>query len=103
MAEFVIGPISQIPPGEGRNFRFEDKTVAIFHTRSGAVFATQAACPHRAGPLADGLIDEATLICPLHERIFSLATGQGIGTDCTLTTYPARLDASGIVFLTIQE
>jgi nitrite reductase (NADH) small subunit len=100
MAEVAIGPLSQIPPGEGRNFQLGQQTIAVFHTRGGAVFATQAACPHRAGPLADGLIDEASVICPLHERMFSFASGSGIGNDCALTIYPARLDSAGMILLT---
>jgi nitrite reductase (NADH) small subunit len=86
-----IGPLSQIPPGEGRIFVVDGVSIAVFHTRSGNVYATQAYCPHRAGPLADGLIDDATVVCPLHDRIFSLASGEGIGNDCALAVYPASI------------
>jgi nitrite reductase (NADH) small subunit len=86
-----IGPITQIPPGEGRGFIVDDVEIAVFHTRSGAVFATQAHCPHRGGPLADGLIDDTTVVCPLHDRIYALATGEGIGNDCKLAVYSARI------------
>jgi len=103
MAEFAIGPISQIPPGEGRNFRLGERTVAVFRTRGGAVFATQAACPHRGGPLADGLIDEASVICPLHDRMFSFSNGEGIGNDCALRIYPTRLDRAGIILVTTVD
>ncbi len=92
-----IGRISQIPPGEGRNFEVRGVRMAIFHARSGEVFATQAACPHRGGPLADGLIDIATVVCPLHDRIYDLRTGAGIGNDCALRTYPVRLAPDGTI------
>jgi nitrite reductase (NADH) small subunit len=52
--------------------------VAVFHTRAGDVFATQAQCPHKAGPLADGMVGDATLVCPLHDWRFDLATGTAI-------------------------
>jgi nitrite reductase (NADH) small subunit len=99
MAEVAIGPIAQIPPGEGRNFFVADTLVAVFHTREGGVFATQAACPHARGPLADGLVDKHSVICPLHDRAFAFATGQGIGNDCAITVYAAHVDAHGVITL----
>lgn len=92
-----IGPLEQIPLGEGRNFCVGSTRVAVFRTHSGHVFATQPDCPHKQGPLADGLIGGTTVICPLHERAFSLETGQEIGTDCQLITYPARITADATI------
>ena len=73
--------------------------VAVFHTRSGAVHATQAECPHRGGPLADGLTDEDTVVCPLHDRTYAFATGAGIGTECSVTTYAVRVESDGQILL----
>jgi nitrite reductase (NADH) small subunit len=101
MPQVAIGPLTQIPPGEGRNFLLSDLMVAVFHTRDGTVYATQAECPHKNGPLADGLIDGHTVICPLHDRAFAFATGAGIGNDCAITVYPTQIDEHGIVILTI--
>jgi nitrite reductase (NADH) small subunit len=98
--EHAIGLLSQIPPGEGRNFSVDGLMVAVFRTRADAVYATQAACPHRGGPLADGLTDLATVVCPLHDRVFDFRTGAGIGNDCVLLTYPVRVDADGTIMLT---
>ena len=58
------------------------------------MFATQADCPHRGGPLADGLLGGHTLICPLHALKFDLASGRALDGSCTLRTYPARLGDS---------
>jgi nitrite reductase (NADH) small subunit len=101
MPEIAIGPLSQIPPGEGRNFLVADRRLAVFRTREGGVFATQAACPHRGGPLADGLVDAQSVVCPLHERIFSLATGQGIGNECVIEVFRAKVDEHGVVTVAI--
>ena len=49
------GPVASIPAGEGRTFPAGTKRIAVFRTRQGALFASQADCPHRGGPLADGL------------------------------------------------
>jgi nitrite reductase (NADH) small subunit len=99
--EVAIGPISQIPPGEGRNFEVGNLRVAVFHTRCGQVHATQADCPHKGGPLADGLTDDNSVICPLHDRIYDFRTGAGLGNDCSIATYPVRLTQDGTILLSI--
>jgi nitrite reductase (NADH) small subunit len=91
----VVGPLSVIPPGEGRSFSVSGENVAIFRTRAGEVFAVQAECPHRGGPLADGLVGGTTVICPLHSRKFDLAG------DCGLKTYKVHVDESGQIVLAL--
>jgi nitrite reductase (NADH) small subunit len=70
-----LGPIDQIPIGEGRAFGVDGEQVAIFRLRSGAVRAVSAVCPHRGGPIADGQIDGSIVLCPLHLNAFELSTG----------------------------
>ncbi len=96
-----IGSLAQIPKGDGRTYDVNGTKIAVFHGHDGAVFATQASCPHRAGPLADGLIGGTTLMCPLHERSFDMATGAGIGNDDCLKVYPVELSADGYIVLTL--
>jgi nitrite reductase (NADH) small subunit len=100
--EIILGPLSDIPPGEGRNFEAAGERVAVFHTRSGEVFAVQAACPHKGGPLADGLVGGTTVICPLHAWKFDLKTGEPIMATCGIKTYPARLNENNQVVLTLR-
>jgi nitrite reductase (NADH) small subunit len=101
MAEYAIGPVEQIPPGEGRNFLVAAQKIAVFHTREGGVYATQAHCPHRGGPLADGLVDAHSVVCPLHDRVFDFATGQGTGSECVIAIYQARVDEHGVITVAI--
>jgi nitrite reductase (NADH) small subunit len=101
VAERKLAPLSEIPPGEGRNFDVGGLAVAVFHTRGGEVFATQAACPHRQGPLADGLLDQARVICPLHDRTYDLRTGVSVNSDCSIQVFPARVAEDGTVVLTL--
>jgi nitrite reductase (NADH) small subunit len=100
--EFALGSANQIPQGEGRAFIVEKDTIAVFHTRGGEVFAVQAACPHRQGPLADGLVGDATVTCPLHERSFDLRTGAGIGTEDCLKRFAIRLSEHHDMFVAIE-
>ena len=92
----ALGNIEQIPKAEGRKFRVGGVEVAVFRTRSNEVFATQALCPHAGGPLADGLLGNCKVICPLHERAFDLRTGRNLTGDCgDLRVYPVKLAADG--------
>ena len=70
-----LGEADQIPWGEGRVFQVNNRPVAVFRARHGAVYATQAWCTHQEGPLADGLLGGSTLVCPLHQFRFNLDTG----------------------------
>ena len=79
--ESRLGPVDQIPPGEGRAFLVGDEPVAVFRPRSSGLHALRAICPHRGGPLADGLIDGEVVVCPLHHHQFSLASGQCLSAD----------------------
>ena len=97
--EVMIGALSQIPPGEGRNVDIGELRIAVFHLRDGSVHAVQADCPHRGGPLADGLTDDSQVVCPLHDRVYDLRTGQELGADCKLRVYPARSDQDGMVLV----
>lgn len=97
--EYSLGPLAQIPPGEGRTFEVGGLRIAVFHERDGAIYATQASCPHRGGPLSDGLLGAGTLVCPLHSWKFDLASGAALLGACGLMTYPVRLRDGGEIVL----
>jgi nitrite reductase (NADH) small subunit len=98
-----LGPVGNIPPGEGRVYSVNGENIAVFRTRSGGVYAVQAACPHRGGPLADGLVGGTTLICPLHAWKFDLATGQSLFGDCGIKTFPVHVDSAEQIILFRNE
>ena len=67
--------VEDVPPGEGRAVVVAGRRVAVFRAEAGW-FALDASCPHQGGPLADGIVASRSVICPLHERRFDLATGE---------------------------
>ena len=76
--------VEDIPLGEGRAITLDGLRIAIFRTSAGW-FALDAVCPHRGGPLADGIVCDRAVICPLHERRFDLASGAALsGGDCVV-------------------
>ena len=101
---YSLGPVEQIPLGEGRVFEVEGMPIAVFRTRRGEVFATQAECPHREGPLCDGIIGGRQVVCPLHAYKFDLATGNPVGNDCeALRTYVVSVSESGDILLSSHD
>ncbi|HXX66130.1 MAG TPA: Rieske (2Fe-2S) protein [Polyangiaceae bacterium] len=98
-----LAPLSEIPQGEGRTFWIASVEIAVFHGRDGRVFATQAQCPHRRGPLADGLLGGTTLICPLHEWTFDLTSGMALQGGCGIRVYPAAVDGAGDIVLEMED
>jgi nitrite reductase (NADH) small subunit len=101
-----LGPIGRIPLGEGREYQVAGELIAVVRERQGRLYAVQAQCPHRAGPLADGIIGGGKVICPLHAFKFDLVTGQALGHElghecASLKTYSVELNDRDEILLTL--
>jgi nitrite reductase (NADH) small subunit len=105
MTQYDLGSIDRIPPGEGQTFVVAGREIAVFRTRgSDEVHATQARCPHKAGLLADGIVGDGKVICPMHSYKFDLATGTPLGNVCqSLKTYRTEITADRHVLLWLSE
>jgi nitrite reductase (NADH) small subunit len=88
-----LGPVEDIPLGEGRAYVVDGAMVAVFRLRDGSLRALSAVCPHKGGPLADGQLDRDVVICPLHLNAFELATGRSPAGLPPLTVYAVTVDA----------
>ncbi len=92
-----VGPVSQVPHGEGRTFVVAGEQIAVFRLRDGSLRALSAVCPHRGGPIADGQIDGRVVLCPLHLNAFDLTTGCSTTGAAPLRSFPVELDGDQIV------
>ena len=91
---FDLGSIDRIPPGEGQTFVVNGSEIAVFRSREDEVWATQARCPHKAGLLADGIVGDGQVICPLHSYKFDLGSGAAVRNECaSLRTYRTEITA----------
>ncbi|WP_068184130.1 Rieske 2Fe-2S domain-containing protein [Mycobacterium sp. UM_CSW] len=100
MTEVTLGDVDDIPVGGGRAYAVEGRQIAVFRLRDGSLRAIDAVCPHRGGPLADGLSDARVVICPLHGFTYDLATGEEVGNGgAGVTAYPVRADDAGTIHL----
>jgi nitrite reductase (NADH) small subunit len=82
-----VGALEEIPIGEGRTYAVDGEQVAVFRLRDGTLRAIDAVCPHRGGPLADGLIDERVVVCPLHGHTFDMCSGAEAGGGLAVRSY----------------
>lgn len=97
MTEVEVGALEDIPIGEGRTYAVEGAQVAVFRLRDGTLRAIDAVCPHRGGPLADGLIDGQVVVCPLHGHTFDTSTGCEVADgDLSVRSYPVSALAGAI-------
>ncbi len=91
--------IDDIPLGEGRSITLDGRRIAIFRSVAGW-YALDAVCPHRGGPLADGIVCDRSVICPLHDRRFDLHTGAGMNSGDTVRAHGVEVRGDR-VFVTI--
>ena len=96
-----IGPTTQIAPGNARTLPVRGgEEIAVFHTMRGEFFALVNACPHKQGPLSQGIVHGDVVTCPLHNWNISLRSGEALGDDkgC-VPTIPMKVDAGRLYLL----
>jgi nitrite reductase (NADH) small subunit len=85
-----LGCVEQLPLGQGRCFQVGRQAIAVFRLREGGFRALDATCPHQGGRLAEGILDQEKVLCPLHAFAFSLRTGEGLGHPLSVRPYEVR-------------
>ena len=79
-----------------------DGNVALFRTAENRVFAVLDRCPHKGGPLSQGIVYGGRVACPLHNWSIELASGAAVAPDVGCArTYPVNVER-GIVFVALR-
>ena len=82
MSEWLeIGVIADIPKQGARVIATEDGPVAVFRTGDDRIFALENRCPHKQGPLSEGIVHGAKVTCPLHNWVIDLESGSAAPPD----------------------
>jgi nitrite reductase (NADH) small subunit len=76
-----IGPLADIPLRGARVVHTAAVNIAVFHTAAGTAFAIEDRCPHKGGPLSEGIVHGSAVTCPLHNWVIDLASGEAQGAD----------------------
>jgi len=92
-----VGALEDIPLRGARVVKTHVGCIALFRTDETEVFATSNVCPHKQGPLSEGIVHGQKVTCPLHNWVFDLNTGQAQGEDGQIDTFPVRVEADRIL------
>jgi nitrite reductase (NADH) small subunit len=93
MSWIAIGSIDDIPARGARCVVTPQGRIAVFRTAEDRFFAIDDHCPHRNGPLAQGIVHGNAVTCPLHGWVISLETGEAQGADDgAVRTYALKVE-----------
>jgi nitrite reductase (NADH) small subunit len=91
--------LEDIPQLGSRVIETDAMNIAVFRTASDEVFAMKDECPHKQGPLSQGIVHGNSVTCPLHNWKIDLASGEALGPDegCA-NVFPAKIE-NGQVYI----
>jgi nitrite reductase (NADH) small subunit len=98
----AITKAENIPSRQGRSVTIGGLDLAIFNV-NGRFLTIDNRCPHKGGPLSDGIVAGTTVVCPLHGWRFDLESGlaaRATAPAC-VTTFPTRVE-NGIIQVDVE-
>lgn len=97
-----VGSIDDIPKLGARVINTKEGNIAVFRNAKDEIFALKDQCPHKGGPLSQGIVHGRSVTCPLHNWVLGLEDGQAQGPDegCA-TTYSVKLH-DNVIFISLQ-
>lgn len=98
-----VGSLQDIPMLGARVVRTAQGDIALFRTANNEVFALDDKCPHKGGPLSQGIVHGNRVTCPLHNWVVELASGSAMAPDEGRTAcYPAKVE-HGMVSISLRR
>ena len=98
-----IGKVEDIPRLGARVVNTPQGDIGIFRTADNEIFALRDRCPHKGGPLSQGIVHGKRVTCPLHNWNIELSTGEVVAPDVGCSaTYPVQVK-NGMVYLSLQS
>ncbi len=98
MSEWIeVGKLEDIPRLGARVIKTAAGDVGVFRTADDEVFALRDSCPHKGGPLSQGIVHGKRVTCPLHNWNIELASGQAVAPDegCA-ASFPVKLEGDKV-------
>lgn len=92
---------SDVKPGEIIRVELESGHAIAVYNLDGSFYATDDLCTHGEASLADGEIEDGSVICPFHLGAFCIRTGVATAAPCLepLRTYPVTVDGDALLIL----
>lgn len=96
-----IGHIEDIPRQGSRVVQTSSGEIALFRSLDDQVFALENRCPHKGGPLSQGIVHGKRVTCPLHNWVIELENGNAVAPDVGCARHHEVRVAHGVVFLEV--
>lgn len=97
MSWIDICAIEDIPLRGARKLKTALGCIAVFRTSESEIFAASDTCPHKGGPLSEGIVHGQSVTCPLHNWVFDLNTGQAQGEDGNINIFGLRTEGGRVL------
>ena len=92
-----VAKLDDIPKQGSRTVKTEAGDIAIFRSVNDELFALKDECPHKGGPISQGVVFGCKVACPLHNWKIELSTGKAAPPDeGSVTTYPIKLEGESV-------
>jgi nitrite reductase (NADH) small subunit len=93
-----VGRIEEIPRQGARVVKRAEGDIAVFRTVNDEIFALRDECPHKGGPLSQGIVHDKRVACPLHDWKIGLDTGEAVAPDegCA-ASYPVKIEGDMVM------
>ncbi len=95
-----VGPAAEVARQGARRVESDIGPIAVFRTIDDDYYAVLDRCPHKGGPLSEGIVHGRAIACPLHNWSISLESGEPMGADagkgCT-PTVPVKVENERIL------
>lgn len=93
MSWIKVCAVDDIPFLGARQVRLDGMEIGIFKLSDGTLMAVENICPHKGGPLSEGIVSGETVLCPLHSWKISLRDGDALPPDKgNVKTYDVRAE-----------
>jgi nitrite reductase (NADH) small subunit len=98
-----VGSLADIPRQGARVVQRSDGDIAVFRTADDRVFALRDRCPHKGGPLSQGIVHGDRVSCPLHDWKIHLDSGMAVEPDegCA-ARFPVRMEGE-MIYLSLTS
>ena len=103
MTWVTIGRLEDIPVRGARCVDTPEGRIAVFRTADNEVFAMEDSCPHKRGPLSQGIVHGKSVTCPLHNWVISLESGAAQGADSGQDRTISVRNDNGTLLLELTE
>ena len=102
MSEWIeVGTVEDIPKQGARIVQTGGFNIAVFRTLEDKIFALKDECPHKGGPLSQGIVHDNKVACPLHDWKINLETGNAVAPDegCS-ASFPTKIEGD-LIYLSL--